>query len=257
MVKGLYTAATGMINEQRRVDVVANNLANSSTTGYKSEGATSESFKSVLAYKIKDASEAASSKRLGPMSMGVKIGETYTDYSEGAFVRSDEDFDMAIAGDGFFAVEFKNKAGETSVMYTRAGDFIVNKDNELVNRNGDYLLDTKGRHIKVNPLAESSVGTDGTIYQDGNEVATVQVVDFVDYNYLKKYGETYYSAVEGATKKDFVGAVYAGMTESSNVQTAKEMVNLINYQRAYEANQKMIQAHDDTLGTAVNDLGKV
>ena len=257
MVKGLYTSATGMVNEQRRVDVLANNLANASTTGYKAEGSTSEAFKDVLAYKIKDYSEASSVKRLGPMNMGVKIGETYTDFSEGSFVTTNNDYDMCIAGNGFFSVEFTDRNGETSVMYTRAGDFTPNTNGELVNKNGDYVLDTKGKHIKVNPLLETIVNADGTIVQDGNEVATIGVTDFTDYDYLSKYGETYYTALEGATEKDFNGTVRAGMLESSNVQTAKEMVNLINYQRAYETNQKMIQAHDETLETAVTSLGKV
>lgn len=257
MVKGLYTSATGMINEQRRVDVLANNLANASTNGYKAEGSTSEAFKDVLAYKIKDHSEAMASKRLGPMNMGVKIGETYTDFSEGSFYTTNGQYDMAIEGNGFFAVEFSNKAGETTTMYTRAGDFIPNINGELVNKNGDFVLDTNGKHIIVDPLLDSTMGPDGTIYQNGNAVGTVGVFDFTDYNYLEKYGETYYRALDGITEKDFGGSVRVGMLEASNVQTAKEMVNLISYQRAYETNQKMIQAHDDTLSTAVNDLGKV
>ena len=257
MVKGLYTSATGMINEQRRVDVVANNLANSSTTGYKAEGATSEAFYDVLAYKIKDTSEPVSARKLGAMNLGVKIGETYTDYSEGAFVTTNNDYDMALAGNGFFALEFTSKAGEVSTKYTRAGDFIVNTKGELVNKNGDFVLDTNGQHIILDPLVKPSIGLDGTIYQNGNAVATIQIQDFEDYNYLKKYGETYYDIVEGATPVASTATVYSGMLEASNVQTVKEMVNLISYQRAYETNQKMIQAHNETLDVAVNQLGKV
>ena len=257
MVKGLYTSATGMINEQRRVDVLANNLANSSTTGFKAEGATSEAFHDVLAYKIKDTSEPFAARSLGDMNLGVKIGETYTDYSEGSFVTTNNDYDMALAGKGFFAIEFTSKNGEVSTKYTRAGDFIVNTAGELVNRNGDYVLDTEGNHIKLDPLADVGVGLDGTLYQNGNEVAKIQIQDFEDYNYLKKYGETYFEPVEGATLIDSTASVYNGMIEASNVQTVKEMVNLINYQRAYETNQKMIQAHNETLDIAVNQLGKV
>ncbi len=258
MVKGLYTSATGMINEQRRVDVLANNLANSSTTGFKAEGATSEAFFDVLAYKLKDTSEPGTARKLGAMNLGVKIGETYTDYSEGSFVTTNNDYDMAISGKGFFAVEFRNKeTDETSIKYTRAGDFIVNKNGELVNRNGDFVLDTDNKHIVVDPLVQPSIGTDGTIYQNGNAIATIQVQDFEDYNYLKKYGETYFETVEGATPVESQALVYNGMIEASNVQTVKEMVNLINFQRAYETNQKMIQAHNETLDIAVNNLGKL
>lgn len=258
MVKGLYTSATGMINEQRRVDVLANNLANSSTTGFKAEGSTSEAFFDVLAYKIKDTSEPGNARKLGAMNLGVKIGETYTDYSEGSFITTNNDYDMAISGKGFFAVEFKSKeTGEASVKYTRAGDFIVNTKGELVNRNGDFVLDINNQHIVLDPLVKPSMGTDGTIYQNGNAVATIQVQDFEDYDYLKKYGENYFETVEGATPIETAATVYNGMLEASNVQTVKEMVNLINYQRAYETNQKMIQAHNETLDVAVNNLGKL
>lgn len=257
MVKGLYTAATGMVNEQRRVDVVANNLANSSTTAYKAEGSTSEAFYDVLAYKIKDTSEPFAARKLGAMNLGVKIGETYTDYSEGSFITTNNDYDMALSGKGFFAIEFTSKNGEVSTKYTRAGDFIVNTKGELVNKNGDYVLDANGQHIILDPIVKPTMGLDGTIYQNGNAVATIQVTDFEDYNYLKKYGENYYDAIEGATPVASQATVYNGMLEASNVQTVKEMVNLINYQRAYETNQKMIQAHNETLDTAVNDLGKL
>ena len=257
MVKGLYTSATGMINEQRRVDVLANNLANSSTTGFKAEGSTSESFYDVLAYKIKDTSEPFAARKLGAMNLGVKIGETYTDYSEGSFVTTNNDYDMALSGKGFFAIEFTSKDGEVSTKYTRAGDFIVNTKGELVNKNGDYVLDINGQHIILDPLVKPTMGLDGTIYQNGNAVATIQVQDFEDYNYLKKYGENYYDAIEGATLIESTATIYNGMLEASNVQTVKEMVNLINYQRAYETNQKMIQAHNETLDVAVNQLGKV
>lgn len=257
MVKGLYTSATGMINEQRRVDVVANNLANSSTTAYKAEGSTSEAFYDVLAYKIKDTSEPFAARKLGAMNLGVKIGETYTDYSEGSFVRTENDYDMALAGKGFFAIEFKSRDGEVSTKYTRAGDFIVNTKGELVNKNGDFVLDTNGQHIILDPVVKPTMGLDGTIYQNGNAVAQIQIQDFEDYNYLKKYGENYYDAIEGATPIESAATIYNGMLEASNVQTVKEMVNLINYQRAYETNQKMITAHNETLDIAVNNLGKV
>ena len=257
MVKGLYTAASGMINEQRRVDVLANNLANASTTGFKAEGSTSESFKEVLAYKIKDSSEPGTARRLGAMSPGVKIGETYTDYREGAFHTTDNTFDMCISGKGFFTIEFTNKNDETSTMYTRDGNFIVNVDGELVNKNGDYVLDTNGNHIKINPLQEFVMDANGVMYQNGNQIAQLKITDFEDYNYLEKYGENYFQTVEGAEETETTATVYNGMLESSNVQVAKEMVNLISYQRAYETNQKMIQAHNETLETAVNQIGKI
>ena len=101
MVKGLYTAYTGMINEQKRLDVLSNNLANADTNGYKKEGTTSQTFADELAIKIKDTSSYGLAQKLGTISMGVHIGETYTDYSTGSFKVTDNSTDFAIKGDGF------------------------------------------------------------------------------------------------------------------------------------------------------------
>ena len=124
MVKGLYSAYTGMIHQQHRMDVLTNNLANADTTGFKKEGATSQSFDSILAYKIKDTSDGFyTSRRIGVNNPGVKIGEGYTDFSQGPLRTTGNTFDLALTDSGFFAVEFTNKAGETFIKYTRDGDF--------------------------------------------------------------------------------------------------------------------------------------
>lgn len=103
MLKGLYTAYTGMLNEQHRMDVMTNNLANANTNGYKKEGATSQAFNDVLAFKLKDTSEAAFTTRpLGINNLGVKIGEGYTDYSQGPMKGTENVFDLALSGRGFF-----------------------------------------------------------------------------------------------------------------------------------------------------------
>lgn len=256
MVKGLYTASTGMINEQRRVDILSNNLANASTTGYKKEGSTSEAFKDVLAVKIKDSSESYLHRRIGTMNMGVKIGEVYTDYSQGSFHETGNTFDLAVSGDGFFAVEFTNKNGETSTMYTRDGNFITNVKGEVVNKNGDYLMSHTGDRIVVDPTKPVEIDRTGLVRQDGQAIATIALQDFEDYNYLKKYGENYYIPLDGIVEKDATGQIYSGYLESSNVQVVQEMVDLISFQRAYETNQKMIQAFDSTLEKAVT-LGRL
>lgn len=257
MVKGLYIANTGMMNEQRRVDVLTNNLANSATTGYKKEGTTSEAFKDVLAYKIKDTSEPGYAKRLGVMNMGVKIGENYVDYSQGAFHETGNTFDLALSGDGFFAVDFMDKEGNCIIKYTRDGSFTLNVDGAVVNKNGDYLMGTDGAHIILDPTQDFSVDRAGRVFQNGVQMAQVQVTDFEDYDYLRRYGETYFEPVDGATEKDATAQVYSGYLEASNVQVVQEMVDLITFTRAYESNQKIIQAYDETLGTTVNDVGKV
>lgn len=258
MLKGLYTAYTGLMNEQNRMDIMTNNLANASTVGYKKEGSTSQSFDDILTVKIKDASVGARNvQRTGINNPGVKIGENYTDYTQGSFRITENTYDLALSGDGFFAVEFTNKAGETSTKYTRAGQFTLNREGNLVTQDGDYVLDTQNRRIRINTLLDSEIGSDGTIRQNGTAVARIQVVDFEDYDYLEKYGETYYQPVEGARITNSDAEVNSGCLEMANVQIVSEMVNMIAITRAYESNQKIIQTYDDTLEIAVNQLGRI
>lgn len=257
MVKGLYTAYTGMLNQQNRMDVLTNNLANSATTGYKKEGSTSQSFDTVLAYKIKDTSEATNSKYIGKMNLGVKIGENYTDYTQGAFKSTGNTYDFAISGEGFFAVEFTNKANETSTKYTRDGAFTLTSEGYLVTKDGGYLLDSNDKRIKLNPLLDSSVDEMGRVSQGGKVVAQVGLTDFEDYNYLEHYGENYYQPVDGAETKDSKATIFPGYLETSNVQVVSEMVELISVTRAYESNQKIIQTIDGSLDIAANQLGKL
>lgn len=258
MVKGLYTAYTGMVNEQNRMDIMTNNLANASTVGYKKEGSTSQSFNDVLTVKIKDQSVGMRNvQKIGIKNPGVKIGENYTDYTQGSFRITDNTYDLALAGDGFFAIEFTNKAGETDTKYTRAGQFTLNKDGYLVTEEGDYVLDTQNRRIRLNTLLDSKITDDGTIYQNDQAVARIQVTDFEDYDYLEKYGETYYQPIEGAQTTTADAQVKSGYLEMANVQIVSEMVNLISITRAYESNQKVVQTIDGTLDVAANQIGKL
>lgn len=258
MLKGLYTAYTGMINEQNRMDVMTNNLANATTVGYKKEGATSQSFDDILTVKIKDASVGNKIvQSIGVKNPGVKIGENYTDYTQGSFRVTNNIYDLALAGEGFFAVEFTNKAGETSTKYTRAGQFTLNKEGYLVTQDGDYVLDENNRHIRLNTLTDASILPDGTIQQDKRTVAKIQVTDFENYAYLEKYGEAYYEALPGAQMKESEAAVQSGYLEMSNVSVVSEMVNLISITRAYESNQKILKTYDSSLEIAVNQLGKI
>lgn len=259
MVKGLYAAWTGMVNEQNRMDVMTNNLANASTVGFKKEGTTSQAFDDVLAVKLKDESVGLSNvQRIGINSPGVKIGENYTDYSQGSFRITGNTYDLALSGSGFFEIEFKNRAGQTSPMYTRAGQFTLNKEGYLVTQDGDYVMDKNTQRIKLDPLKDTAIDSTGRIAQNGQVVAQLKLVDFSDYNYLEKYGETYYRALEGVGDKVVADAtVNSGCLEMSNVQTVSEMVNMISITRAYESNQKILQTIDGTLEIAANQLGRV
>jgi fagellar hook-basal body proteins len=261
MLKGLYTAYTGMINEQHRMDVMTNNLANATTNGFKKEGATSQAFRDVLTYKIKDLSEGRGiAKQLGMNNFGVKIGEGYTDYSEGPIRESDSQFDLAISGPGFFEISYTNKAGETSTKYTRNGNFTMDINGYLVTQDGDYVMGANNNRIRLDPLLDFRVDTSGNIMQ-GEEtapVAQIRIRDFEDYDYLSKFGENMYDAVDGATVRDAEGAtLHQGYLEGSNISVVTEMVNMINISRAYETNQKVIQTYDGSLDIAVNQLGRL
>ena len=157
MVKGLYTAYTGMINEQKRLDVLSNNLANADTNGYK-------------------------------------------------------------------------------------------KDARNGNVNGRIQVDTTQK-ITVDEL--------GNIYQNDQQVGTIGIVDFADYDYLAKYGENMYDLVNGGTVTAADGRIVQGTLESSNVNVVSEMVNMITISRAYQAGQKVINTIDETLDKAVNQVGNV
>ena len=257
MVKGLYTAYTGMIHEQHRMDVMTNNLANADTTGFKKEGTTSEAFADILASEIKDKSEFYMTKRMGVTNPGVKIGENYTDWSEGPMKETRNTFDLALMGPGFFEIEFTNKQDETSVKYTRDGSFTLNQYGQLVTKDGDYVLSDTGAHITLNPLMEASINRMGEIYQDGEVVATIGRTDFEDYDYIEKYGENLYQTVEGATEIPSETQVISGYLEQSNVNIVYEMVNMIAIQRHYDSNQKVIKTIDSTLEMAANSIGKL
>lgn len=289
MLKGLYTAYTGMINEQHRMDVLTNNLANSTTNGFKKEGTTSEAFDTVLAYKIKDLSEPGNLPR--PMAtnrpvdeeeannplnetymdrrvsrtglnLGVKIGENYVDYSEGPIKETGNPLDLALSDRGFFAIQYTNKAGETSIKYTRDGNFTMNRLGYIQTQDGDYVLSEDAQRIQVDPALEISINRNGDIYQDGAFVDTIGISDFEDYNYLERFGENFFQPVEGATElersdvlEEFGTAteIHAGYLEMANISVVTEMVNMIALQRQYESNQKVITTYDDTLEQAVTN----
>lgn len=255
MVRGLYTAYTGMLNQQRRMDVTTNNLANASTVGFKKEGSTSQAFDECLAIKINDASENYIRRGIGNMSLGVKIGETYTNYGQGSFRETGEPFDLAISGDGFFNISYTNKNGQESIMYTRDGSFTLTKEGYLVTKDGDFVQGENGPVILPTD-AEITIDALGNIYNGNELLDQIRITDFEDYNYLEKFGENMYRTVDGAVEKDASGQINQGYLEMSNVQVVEEMVNLITIQRSYEAAQKVETSMDDILGQVVT-LGKL
>ena len=266
MVKGLYTAHTGMVNEMKRLDVLANNLANADTTGYKKEGTTSRTFADEMSLRLKDSSNAYMPKKLGDITYGVHLGQVYTDYSTGSFKVTDNTTDFAIDGNGFFAIAFTDKQGNTSVKYTRDGSFTVNTEGYLVTKDGDYVLNATGamngdpsrnNFIQVDPNETVTVNKMGYVIQNDQVVGTLGVVDVDNYDYLEKYGENMYNLLDGGNRIATDAKVEQGVLETSNVKVVNEMVNMTTIQRAHEANQKVITSIDSTLDRAVNNVGRV
>ncbi len=257
MVKGLYTAYTGMANEQKRLDIISNNLANSATVGYKKDSVTSQAFDDVLTIKIKDSSEAFNDRAVGSMNPGVKLGEVYTDYGQGSLKQTSNTYDFALEGSGFFTLEATDKAGNISTRYTRNGSFTMTRDGLVVDSDGNHLMGTAGEITIPTEAVSVVVDTNGAIYADGIYIDTLQITDFEDYDYLSKIGDTSYMALEGATAMTGNASVRQGYTEQSNVNVVNEMVQMISITRAYEANQKMIQSIDKTLDLAANSVGRI
>lgn len=260
MVRALYTAWSGLRNEEKRMDVVTNNMANADTTGYKKVDVTSQSFARQLAVKINDSTEGVNLVRgIGGVALGVKIGETYYDMTQGNFRQTGSQYDFALSGTGFFAISTTDKSGTEHIRYTRDGNFTVTKDGFLVTKDGDFVLGEGGNRIQI-PNANTvsiSVNELGEIYAGNNYISTLQVVDFENYDFLSSYGENMYEPVGGAVMIDADATVSQGYLEMSNVNMVTEMVDMIAITRAYETNQKMIQTVDNVLNKTVNDIGRI
>ncbi len=281
MVRGLYTGASGMIAQMGRISVLSNNLANVNTPSYKKDTTIMKSFPEMLMRRINDDGVRVIPigsydlmPVIGKMGTGVEINEVYTRFTQGAFQQTRNDFDLALEGEGFFAVETAD--GE---RYTRNGSFLIDRDGFLVTKDGFRVLGENGTiQIKKNNFI---VDEDGNVFEnreyaedpmrlvsmEENEwndpvlVDRLKIVDFPKLRYIKKIGESLYTDTEYSGKAFIMEVnkpkVRQGFLEASNVNPVIEMVNLIEVHRNYEANQKMIQAHDTALARVINDVGKV
>jgi flagellar basal-body rod protein FlgF len=228
MERGLYIAASGMLSEQVRQDLLANDLANASTPGYKADRATQREFEEMLLQNTR------SGETIGSLGQGVAIDRQATDWRPQATRRTDEPLDFAIAGEGFFAVQ-----GADGVAYTRNGRFQASPDGVLVTATGETVLGRNGGPVRV--------GADGTV-----PPAQLQVVLLDN---PRKAGEGVVTGQPaGQAPAD---SVRSGELEGSGADPARAMVDMIASMRAFEAGQRVIRTIDDTLGKAVNEVGVV
>ncbi len=254
MLRGLYTAYTGMRVQQQRMDVVANNLANASTAGFKQDNAVMKSFSDVLAVKINDP-EVPGNQKIGGMTLGVQLDNIYTNFGQGALNYVDSPYSLAIEGPGMMTIGTLNDNGTFDEVFTRDGALVVDNNRHLVTKNGYYVLGEQGS-ITV-PEGKFAITGDGTIFVDGERLDKIQFTGFEDYRALQKMGDSNYVMTDYSTKTDFKASVRHGYEESSNVNSVKEMIEMINLQRTYESNQKVITTYDETLDKAVNNIGRI
>ena len=266
MMRSLYTAASGMRAQQTNLDVISNNLANVNSAGYKTSSAE---FKSLLYQTLQTRSTSANGDYKpvpAQVGTGARTASITKHFTQGAFLETGEQYNFAIDGDGFFAVQ--NEDGDT--LYTRNGDFqmaVTENGYMLCTQEGYPVLDVDGIPIELDSEYEPSkvvIASDGTFcYPDENnkaqslgiKIGLYQVknpagFDSVGSTMFKETDASGMAVEENSNPELKKSKVRQGYVEGSNVQVADEMVNMIVAQRAYEMNSKAIQASDEMLSQA-------
>ncbi len=259
MNRGLYAASVGMITQMNKMDVVSNNIANANTTGYKKDEVITRSFKDELYLRVNDENETGlprSANSVGKLNLGNNIDMIITDYTSGSMQKTESPLDLAISGDGFFSVNFVDTDGTVSEKYTRDGSFTLGPNGELLTSDSFAVLDQDGSPIVLPSGSVPSISKDGSIYANDEFLTKIKITAFEDQSYLRKYGSNSYNLLDGATTKPFTGNVEQGYIEMSNVNSVKEMVDMITLSRAYEASSKALQAHDSIMQRTANDVGR-
>jgi len=254
MVRGLYTSGWSMLALNKKMDVLTNNLANVSTAGYKKDTVVLEGFPRLLAERLHDNTDGvARGVPVGELSFSNDVGEVYTYFSQGTLLKTDNSLDMSIRDEGraFFTIAVPGRGQ----FYTRDGSFKLNADGQLVTGKGYYVLGQNGI-IQLNG-SDFTVTEDGTIIQNGEIVDRLLITQFQNPQSLRKNGENLFSATPESVAEGFSGTVLQNYLEQSNAEAVREMVDMIALMRSYEANQRVISAIDDTLGKAVNEIGRV
>lgn len=256
MIRGWYIGSSGMNAQQARLDAIANNLANADTTGFKRDIAVSKSFPELLMRRMNDDGvyetpfgSADVAPIVGKIGLGVETNELYTDFEQGSFKQTSTHTDVALSGEGFFAVQ--TPQGE---RYTRNGNFLVGKEGILETKEGYPVLGENGYiHVADDRFV---VNQDGMVYSENDMelIDRLKVVRFDNERYLEKMGSSLYKdtnvtgpayTAEGNERPQFL----QGYIETSNVNVVNEMVSMIEVNRAYEANQKTIQSQDTMMST--------
>ena len=254
MIRGLYTAATGMNAQQHQIDVTSNNIANVNTVSFKQDRAE---FHDLMYESLNFSSGKTSADTMNPtgldVGMGVQISGIQKNFLQGNLKETGNTLDLAIEGKGFFKIILPT--GEES--YTRNGAFKLDSDGALVNGQGFKL---EPEIVIPQNVVDVSISDDGLVTalnpETGatEEFGTITLTDFINPSGLIPYGSSLYmesdasgDPTEGTAGEEAFGRINQGAVESSNVKLVNEMVDLITAQRAYEANSKAISTTDDML----------
>jgi len=243
MDSGFYAACTALLARSQAMDTVANNLANSSTPGYR---AHKDLFSSILA--------SASGLALTPVNQAINnygiLGGNRLDLSQANLERTGNDLDLGIQGKAFFVV--KTPAGE---MYTRNGNFHVSADGQLETAEGDLVLGQQGPiPIVGGPV---SVAADGTISINGAVAGNIKMVEFPGGTQLESAGKNYYSAPANKAVAATDSRIQQGMLETSNVNPVTGMVDLVAVQRYAELMQRALSMFHTDMNSAAQDIARV
>ncbi len=239
-----YVTVAGKFVNEKRLDIISNNIANSLTAGYKA-------LKPVFGMVSNGAAMTGDGSTLKNTYVG--IYDTFIDFSDAPIVDSGATFDMAIVGNGFFVVQ-----GENGNLYTRNGQFTVDKNNKLVTMSGDPVMGKGGEiTIDVTDGSDILIENDGSIYLGKDLIDTVKIVDFNDKSGLRPVGKSYFTN-ENQAEPEITPELYSirqGAYEGSNVNIFREMVDMIQTMRAYECYTKVDQMISDVDGK-LTELGK-
>ncbi len=255
MIKGLYTAAAGMLSTMIQTDTLANNLANVNTSGFKKNGVNFQSFPELLMKKM----DKRGAQDIGSMMTGSKVRSTAVNFDQGGIRQTGNSLDVAIQGDGFFTVQ----DGQGNTFYTRNGSFTLSREGILSTLDGKAVVG-EGGTIYIPPDATDLKITEEGLIASGTQIfGRLKVTRFVDNGVLEKVGDTTFQPSDPGAILDEPGVdealgykLFQGSIETSNVNVVAELVNNISGMRLYESLQKNIQMHNQTLGKAVNEVGR-
>jgi flagellar basal-body rod protein FlgG len=247
MERGLYIAATGMTSALVRQDLIANNLANVSTVGFKADRAVNETFADSLLHNMNSAGQQ---QVMGTLNYGTRVAGTITDFSQGSMRTTEQPLDVALAGDGFFRI----RTDDGSVAYTRNGQFSRSPEGFLQTAQGQFVLGPDNLPVFAGTQGDPVIRRDGAVFgPDGDSLGQIGVAT-LDVPNAKKVGDNMWIGAEtgglpGSTQ------LRQGYVEASGVDSVKEMVEMITNMRAYESSQRAITAIDGTIDKAVNSVG--